>query len=314
MTDRTRDDDDDEFLGFDSDNSSSGHQTPSHSSMVADESSTTMRTPDSSIHEASESTPPLDDDLSSPQELLRQSQPRTAVTAPGSSTTSPQNIFQGSSNPGLSSPTGDNADWELVIGIEDDAPPFRVSSQKIKNASEKLYAALWKTRQENMTLQDLPIKLPDEDVAAFKIVMHICHLRPDRCPRTINFQTLHHLADLADRYKLSVLLKASIRSWLLHLSDYQVDLEDKRWLLTSWTFGMKAVFYACLEQEIQNGQIDDDGQLSKADAQACFPSTCGVVLAGECVVQLSDARNANSSTKIILSVKDEKDSGVCMIC
>jgi hypothetical protein len=284
------DDIDAEAIGEGETDSSSLYQPVSQSSLAADTSSTNMSTPDGTVHNAAHSKylpeaelPPLD-------EGFRQSQTRTTAVPSVTSTTNPQSHLQSSLNSRISPITGNDADWELIVGHEDNAQPFLVSSMKIKSASEELWTALDEKLQGDAAVTRCSVLLPDEDVTSYEIVLNICHLRPDRCPRTIGFETLHHLADLADRYKLSVLLKASVRSWLLHLSDYQINLEDKRWLLTSWTFGLKAVFCTCLDQEIRRAQVDDDGQLIKSEAQPRLPSTCGVAIAGERIVRISDAK------------------------
>lgn len=87
------------------------------------------------------------------------------------------------------------------------------------------------------------IPLPDDDPAAFKILLDIIHCNPRKVPRIVDLQTMANLSILVNKYQLGDVVEIYADLWILGLSSsipttLKSDLLP--WLSIAWVFRMPA--------------------------------------------------------------------------
>jgi hypothetical protein len=102
---------------------------------------------------------------------------------------------------------------------------------------------------------------------AFRIVMLICHYQFHELPRAVKFDTLFHLAEIADQFQVSDLLLPFVRPWLMPYVGHAVESRRYEWILISWTFGLEAVFRGYIQHLVQGARVDDGGGLVTASVE-----------------------------------------------
>jgi hypothetical protein len=156
----------------------------------------------------------------------------------------------------------ENADIALVIGSKSVTHHFMISRPKLANAAPKLEAALQAIEQDNASAPSL-FRLPDDvtDLTAIRVVLQLSHHDFDQLPQAIGFETLFQLAIMADRYELTRLLRPFVRPWLAAFAPAEINTSRHEWVLISWTFGLKALFCAFVDNLINSSHLSVLGDL-----------------------------------------------------
>ena len=153
-----------------------------------------------------------------------------------------------------------NPDLELIVGIDEERRHFYVSREKIKSAAPLLCAEIDERRNDKSATS--AVKLQSFDMESSRLLMLICHHRFDELLRRVSYDTILHLAGLADAFALTDLLIPFVRPWLIPFADHEVAATDIEWLSISWIFGLKGLFASCLNQLIHRSLCDEEGNIS----------------------------------------------------
>jgi len=124
-----------------------------------------------------------------------------------------------------------------------------VSSKHLILASPVFKAMLkGDTFKEGRTLSSsgrVEVPLPDDNVAAFIIILDIIHGRNRRVPRQVSLEMMTNLSILVDKYQMLEAVEAFSEAWI---EDLKVNLPEQfddntgRWLAISWVFGRRVEF------------------------------------------------------------------------
>jgi BTB/POZ domain len=128
-----------------------------------------------------------------------------------------------------------------------DVVEMLVSSKHMMLAS-KVFKAMLSNFSEGYTLRStgkVEQTLPEDDPAAFEILLNIIHGRTRSVPRQVDLPLLARLAITTDKYELWEVVEMFSDVWITHLQDsipksFSKDLH--LWLLISWVFGKPSEF------------------------------------------------------------------------
>ena len=119
-----------------------------------------------------------------------------------------------------------------------------VSSKHMMLASPVFKAMLNGNFKEGRALQtdgNVKVELPDDDPAAFRIILNILHGRNRSVPRVINLKALTRIAILADKYRMVEAIESYSYNWIASLTlrssvpkSFVPDLG--RWICIFWVF------------------------------------------------------------------------------
>jgi hypothetical protein len=127
----------------------------------------------------------------------------------------------------------EHADLDLIVGRGDAAHVFYVSQGKLANAAPLFYYDLSDYLQRDLSSDREYTSLPYIGPTAFRIVMLICHYQFHELPRAVKFDTLFHLAEIADQFQVSNLLLPFVRPWLVPYVGHAVESRRYEWILIS---------------------------------------------------------------------------------
>ncbi|KAH6674272.1 hypothetical protein B0J14DRAFT_653575 [Halenospora varia] len=145
---------------------------------------------------------------------------------------------------------------------------LRVSSKAMSIASPVFRAMLVPDRfEEGRALSEgaAEIELPDDDPAAFTIIVFILHHRNRQVPKKIELQTMGSLAIIVDKYQLLECMELYRDVWLPDLNTQLPTSFDNtllEWLSIAWAFRLPEQFKH-LTRVAQRGSLSNlasDGQ------------------------------------------------------
>lgn len=145
---------------------------------------------------------------------------------------------------------GDNPEMDESEQIERLRPlnvHMRVSSKHMILASKVFHAMLkrgvFKEGKELATSGTLELPLPDDDPAAFAILLNIIHGHTRKVPRIINLEMLTSISVLVDKYNLHEAVEVYSDMWITHLQE-SVDYTKQNFprLSISWVFKKSDIF------------------------------------------------------------------------
>lgn len=123
-----------------------------------------------------------------------------------------------------------------------------VSSKHMMLASPVFKAMLNGNFKEGRALKTdghIDVTLPDDDAAAFRIILHIVHGRNRLVPRVINLDCLLKIAVLVDKYQMVEVVEAYSEGWIKTLKPTlfgNLSSDIGRWVCISWVFGLAPEF------------------------------------------------------------------------
>ncbi|EKD13761.1 hypothetical protein MBM_07962 [Drepanopeziza brunnea f. sp. 'multigermtubi' MB_m1] len=143
-----------------------------------------------------------------------------------------------------------DAEQTKIAGIA--KPPEQVdmlvSSKHLRLASPVFKAMLQGSFREGQALQSTgkaEVPLPDDDPAAFKILLDIVHGFPSKVPRSVDLSTLANLSILVDKYRMLEVVSVYVKSfWVPNLRSASPPSSGNMfpWLSIAWVFQLSAEF------------------------------------------------------------------------
>ena len=141
---------------------------------------------------------------------------------------------------------------------------IRVSSKHLTLASPVFKTMLKVKYQEGLNLYSqghAELPLPDDNPAAFLIILHLIHGQIRKVPRKIDLWMLTELAILVDKYELSETVEMMLDYWLQDLkSTIPLTLSNDLlpWICISWVFKKSDIF----KKVTKTAQTESEGLLA----------------------------------------------------
>ena len=140
---------------------------------------------------------------------------------------------------------------------------MRVSSKHLTLASPVFRSMFEVKYKEGLSLQSqghAELLLPEDNPAAFLIILHLIHGQPRKVPRKITLNMLTELAILVDKYDLLEPVEMFLDYWLQDLtSTIPRTLDDDLlpWICISWVFKKSNIF----KKVTKIAQMESEGLL-----------------------------------------------------
>ncbi|OJD32813.1 nuclear pore protein [Diplodia corticola] len=136
-------------------------------------------------------------------------------------------------------------------------------------------------REATLVGSDRPIPFPDDDPDALAVLLNIAHMKFSLVPRTLEFETLLHLADLTEKYDAINILRPWIKGWIQAAEHLAERPGYEEWLFIAWAFGEVQIFDKLSTRLVWQVRINELGQCvgpsgrildrSSDDIDALFP-------------------------------------------
>ena len=140
---------------------------------------------------------------------------------------------------------------------------MRVSSKHLTLASP-VFRSMFKVKyKEGLDLYSqghAELLLPEDNPAAFLIILYLIHGQPRKVPRKITLNMLTELAILVDKYDLLEPIEMFLDCWLQDLtSTISLTLNDDLlpWICISWVFNKSEIF----KKVTKIAQVESEGLL-----------------------------------------------------
>ncbi|KAL8678196.1 MAG: hypothetical protein Q9224_007136, partial [Gallowayella concinna] len=141
-------------------------------------------------------------------------------------------------------PIDANADLTLVIGVDEEAKKFRVSSKAMSLASPVWRAMLSpKSGFKEASLDHEDIPFPEDSPQAVFIVFLICHMRFQDVPETLEFEQLVDVCAVCDKYDCVSLLRPWLSKWVEPWKKSVTRSGFEEWAYIAWVIGEYALFH-----------------------------------------------------------------------
>jgi hypothetical protein len=115
--------------------------------------------------------------------------------------------------------------------------------------------------------QSMLIPLPEDDLEALSIILHIAHLQFDKVPSRLEFNQLLSVAILTDKYQATQIVRPWLLTWVKHL-EHLVDKEGyEEWLWIAWEFGISDVFERVASRLVLESRTNSDKQCLTANGK-----------------------------------------------
>ncbi|XPS71856.1 hypothetical protein M3J09_004033 [Ascochyta lentis] len=118
------------------------------------------------------------------------------------------------------------------------------------------------------------ISLRDEDANAMRLIMHVAHLQFTKLPKSLDFQDIVHLADIAARFDAHGLVASHIDAWVAPYHGRLLHPGYEEWLFIAYHFGYETEYLRLAKHLAVHCRVDPSGRWLLA------PST-DVVLEGK---------------------------------
>jgi len=129
-------------------------------------------------------------------------------------------------------------------------------SRKVLSIASPVWKAMLTGHFREKDALELP--LPDDDLSALMIVLHIAHLRFNRLPDSMTLSDLLQLAKLCDKYDTVSVLRPFLQKWVDPLEKYYDVSFREEWLFIAWTFGYQTMFGSTLSTVIREVAVCRD--------------------------------------------------------
>ncbi|KAF7863207.1 hypothetical protein EAF04_007290 [Stromatinia cepivora] len=155
-------------------------------------------------------------------------------------------------------PSADSSSDPSTVGTSPTPEPkkirFVVSSRHLSLASPVFKAMLRGNFQEGLKLKEtgkIEIPLPDDDSAAWKILLNIIHGRYMAIPLQLKLQVITQIAVLVDKYRMHEVVYLFFPTWRKAMDYPPTRWEDIiSWICISWVFELREEFRE-LTQKVQ---------------------------------------------------------------
>lgn len=115
--------------------------------------------------------------------------------------------------------------------------------------------------------KDKVIPLPEDNLEALTILLHIAHLKFNKVPRHIEFEELVNLAVLTDKYQATQIVSPWLKDWLEPLNKTVGKDGYEDWLWIAWEYGLDEIFQLVANQLVLESSVDDSGSIVTADGR-----------------------------------------------
>ena len=138
-------------------------------------------------------------------------------------------------------PIDPHGDLTLVVGADDDAQSFLVSS-KILSVASPVWRAMLSNRNGFVEAGSEEVVFPDDNPEALSIVFLVSHLRFQEVPRKVEFQQLIDLCTVCDKYDCMSLLGPWFSTWTTPWLKHVGENGYEGWAFIAWVAGDVDVF------------------------------------------------------------------------
>ena len=152
-----------------------------------------------------------------------------------------------------------DGDLDVVVGLEDEAKTFHVSSKVMCLTSKAWRAMLSHGFKETNSGAD-PVTFPEDDTYAFFIILLASHLKFHMLPSSIDFEQLFHLCVLGDKYDCIRVLRPWLTSWISPWKDRMLHEWYEEWAFISWAVGDVGKFKSMTERLLLKCKTNDSNQ------------------------------------------------------
>ncbi|KAI9048632.1 hypothetical protein LZ554_007464 [Drepanopeziza brunnea f. sp. 'monogermtubi'] len=144
-----------------------------------------------------------------------------------------------------------------------------VSSKHLRLASPVFKAMLQGSFREGQALQSTgkaEVPLPDDDPAAFKILLDIVHGFPSKVPTSVDLSTLANLSILVDKYQMLEVASVYVKNiWVPNLRSASPPSSENMfaWLSIAWVFKLSAEFTEITKMLAREGSCGPELHLNQ---------------------------------------------------
>jgi hypothetical protein len=186
---------------------------------------------------------------------------------------SPDNQDPGPQNTTVSTPESKPDDTNETEPKKPDIEVHMLVSSKHLMLASPVFKAMLKrdTFKEGRTLSSngrVEVPLPDDNVAAFIIILDIIHGRNRRVPRQVSLEVMTNLSILVDKYQMLEAVEVFSDAWI---EDLKVNLPEQfddnmgQWLAISWVFGKRVEFKTMTQYIEQQSDVSKIGNYFDPD-------------------------------------------------
>jgi len=165
-----------------------------------------------------------------------------------------------------------DGDVDVAVNYECKLVEFRVSSHALCFASP-----VWKKfiyppfpmipDEENLNSSDTKIDFTQDNGKALLILLNIAHLKFNKVPLKLPFETLLQVAVLCDQYDCISLVGPWLKLWMEDENRESVQPGQEAWLFIAWAFGRQQIFEALAKRLTVDMYIDSEGQYMTSAGQ-----------------------------------------------
>lgn len=152
-----------------------------------------------------------------------------------------------------------DGDLVVVVGLQDEAKTFRVSS-KVMCLTSKVWHAMLSHGFKETNPGANPITFPEDDTYAFFIILLASHLKFHTLPSSIDFKQLFDLCVLGDKYDCIRVFKPWLSGWMSPWTDRVTHEGYEEWAFISWAVGDEEHFKITTEQILLKCKTNDSKQ------------------------------------------------------
>ncbi|CAM1507113.1 Fc.00g067540.m01.CDS01 [Cosmosporella sp. VM-42] len=160
----------------------------------------------------------------------------------------------------------DYGDLRLTVGNRS-TQDMTVDSRALGRASPVLHKMLsGNFKEATPATGEWHVKLPEDDAAAFAVLMTIIHGSFERTPASVSINALYEMAVLTDKYDMTKTLKPMAEKWLEWVEWIEgagTVNEQAKYLFVAWEMGHATLFSSLMNRiaercKIINGHLCDE--------------------------------------------------------
>ena len=163
-------------------------------------------------------------------------------------------------------PIDPHGDLTLIVGADDDAKSFLVSS-KVLSVASPVWRAMLSTRNGFKEAGSEEIVFPDDDPEALRIVLLACHLSFPKVPKMVDLIDLANLCTICDKYDCISLIQPWFSAWASQSLHYVGENGYERWVFIAWVMGDVDVFKRATNRVVLRCRTNKSGQCLSGDGK-----------------------------------------------
>jgi len=158
-----------------------------------------------------------------------------------------------------------DGDIDVALNYECELIKFRASSHALCFASpvwkKFIYPPFPKVTDEgNQNSSDTQIDFTEDNGKALLVLLNIAHLKFNKVPSELPFETLLQVAMLCDQYDCVSLVGPWLKRWMKDEVWESEQPGQEAWLFIAWAFGRKKVFETLATKLAAEMHINAEGQ------------------------------------------------------